>query len=786
MARWNRGARWRRSGCPISTARCCGPARRARRARRRISRSSRRGAPGGRRAIWRRWSRRRCVQQLSLDLAALQRRDVELSAQYGERHPERVKVKDAIKFTESRLDAEVDARDRRDGASGRRRARQDERERDRRALRADAPSRPLSAAARVSYDALKQDLANDRALLDKLQQRAREMTLSRDYNPTSVRVIDAAEVPRVAASRREMAQRDARRRRRVRAGAAARVRPALPRRARALARGHQGAPRPAMPRAWCRSSRARRPARVGTLHAAGLDRGWRCRAPSARRCGTCARRCSARRPARRRASCWWRAPAMQEGKTLVATNLAAGLAHVGHRVLLIDLDLRQPSVHRAFDAPVQPGLSELLSGVATASEAIRPTTVRDLWILTAGRPLSNPGDLLGSAAFSRMLKSLPSSFDRIVLDSPPVMAFTDASLIAHEQAGIVFVVSADRTGRRAAQAALERLEAVGARFVGAVLNRVAPERIDTGSYFDDDDDEDAYVEYATVPVPASRRPRHRRPRTGDAGHDAASRSSRRAAARAASRARTSVPVAGKPLLAYTIEHASATPSIDRVVVSTDDAEIGEVAARYGAEVIWRPAEISGDRASSEAALLHALDELDGARGLSARSRGDAAGDVAAAPSGRRAARDRDADRGGRGLAVLRVHGARIPVASRRTGPVVDRLRLSRSPHASGWTGGSARKRIHLRDAPRSAARDAQSPRRTHRRLSHGAARFLPGGRSVGPRADGASARDRRRRLSVDRGRAAKGTTAFSRAEAEPSRSRPRGSMSICWCWTSTG
>ena len=68
-------------------------------------------------------------------------------------------------------------------------------------------------------------------------------------------------------------------------------------------------------------------------------------------------------------------------------------------------------------------------------------------------------------------------------------------------------------------------------------------------------------------------------------------------------------IAGKPLLAYTIEHALATPSIDRVVVSTDDVEIGTVAARHGAEVIWRPAEISGDRASSEAALLHALDEL---------------------------------------------------------------------------------------------------------------------------------------------------------------------------------
>ena len=68
-------------------------------------------------------------------------------------------------------------------------------------------------------------------------------------------------------------------------------------------------------------------------------------------------------------------------------------------------------------------------------------------------------------------------------------------------------------------------------------------------------------------------------------------------------------IAGKPLLAYTLEQAQHTPAISRVVVSTDDPEITEVAQRYGAEVVWRPADISGDLASSESALLHALDYL---------------------------------------------------------------------------------------------------------------------------------------------------------------------------------
>jgi capsular exopolysaccharide synthesis family protein len=443
------------------------------------------------------------LQQLSMDLSGLQRQDVELSAQYGERHPERVKVQDAIKFTETRLDAEVtraiDVMARQVAA-----ARDDERAA-MGALAAQSAESSAVGRSSSSYDALKTDLANDRALLDKLQQREREMTLSRDYDPTSVRVIDAAEIPRAPLP-------DAKWRNVMIGGGGAFALALL------LAFGlhyldervrspediktHLGLPCLGMvPKLAPPSHGSTSRAHASGLARMVLPRSFREAMRNLRTQVLCT-------PAGQASRIVLVASAgMQEGKTLVATNLAAGLAQVGYRVLLIDLDLRQPSVHRAFDTPVQPGLSELLSGRATAAESIRPTTVRDLWVLTAGRPLSNPGDLLGSSAFSRMLKSLPSSFDRVVLDSPPVMAFTDASLIAHEQAGIVFVVSADRTGRRAAQAALERLEAVGARFVGAVLNRVAKERVQDGSYYhDDDDDEEAYVEYATVPSPAAGQP----------------------------------------------------------------------------------------------------------------------------------------------------------------------------------------------------------------------------------------------------------------------------------------
>jgi succinoglycan biosynthesis transport protein ExoP len=127
-------------------------------------------------------------------------------------------------------------------------------------------------------------------------------------------------------------------------------------------------------------------------------------------------------------------------------------------------------------------LSELLAGAGRGRDLIRPTEVRGLSVLPAGKPLTNPGDLIGSTAFKQLLQTLSKTFDRIVIDSPPVMAVTDASLIAHEEVGVVFVVSADRTGRRPAQAALDRLEAVGARFVGVVLNRVDLANADSPYY----------------------------------------------------------------------------------------------------------------------------------------------------------------------------------------------------------------------------------------------------------------------------------------------------------------
>jgi capsular exopolysaccharide synthesis family protein len=111
-------------------------------------------------------------------------------------------------------------------------------------------------------------------------------------------------------------------------------------------------------------------------------------------------------------------------------------------------------------------------GTSKASEAVRKCAVPGLWILTAGRIPPNPAELLGSRRFRDFHTSLKAHFDWIIVDTPPVMAVTEASLVAHHATGVIFVVGAEMTSRHAAKRALDQLEQADAKFIGAVLNRV--------------------------------------------------------------------------------------------------------------------------------------------------------------------------------------------------------------------------------------------------------------------------------------------------------------------------
>jgi capsular exopolysaccharide synthesis family protein len=165
-----------------------------------------------------------------------------------------------------------------------------------------------------------------------------------------------------------------------------------------------------------------------------------------------------------------------EGKTLVATNLAVGFALAGQRVLLVDADMRRPRVHEVFNQAQAPGLSELVGGHSKAVDTIQRSHVKGLWVLAAGAIPANPAELLSSRQFRTLLKTLNTHFDWVIVDSPPIMAVTDASVIAHCAGGVLFVVAADRTSRPAATKALEQLDVATPNFIGAVLNEVDVQR----------------------------------------------------------------------------------------------------------------------------------------------------------------------------------------------------------------------------------------------------------------------------------------------------------------------
>jgi capsular exopolysaccharide synthesis family protein len=161
-----------------------------------------------------------------------------------------------------------------------------------------------------------------------------------------------------------------------------------------------------------------------------------------------------------------------EGKTVIAANLALGLAQAGHRVVLVDADLRRPHVHQLLGLDLEPGLSNLLAQHVPAEQVFHATSVQNLAAVTAGTLPPNPAELIGSPRFTAVLRQLEANADIVVIDTPPVMVVADASILAHQTSGVLFVVDADTTSRHAAQAALDQLERARAHFLGAVLNRV--------------------------------------------------------------------------------------------------------------------------------------------------------------------------------------------------------------------------------------------------------------------------------------------------------------------------
>lgn len=160
-----------------------------------------------------------------------------------------------------------------------------------------------------------------------------------------------------------------------------------------------------------------------------------------------------------------------EGKSTVALYLAATLARAGARTLLIDGDLRRPSLRHYFGLASGPGLAELLNGEVTATEVTCSTALENLALLPAGNAKRNPGDLVVGPAWAQFLAWAKARFSYILIDSPPVAATEDAAALALRADGVLFVVRALSTSARVARGALGALQQRGAQVVGLVFNR---------------------------------------------------------------------------------------------------------------------------------------------------------------------------------------------------------------------------------------------------------------------------------------------------------------------------
>ena len=158
-----------------------------------------------------------------------------------------------------------------------------------------------------------------------------------------------------------------------------------------------------------------------------------------------------------------------EGKSTVTGNLALSFAQDEKSVILIDCDLRRPTVHKNFKLSNEAGLSEVIVGKAKLEDAIQPYN-ENLHVITSGKIPPNPAEMLSSNVMTNLIKALKEKYDMVILDSAPIQAVTDAQILSTKVDGTVFVVRAERTKTDSVKESKSLLDQVGANIVGTVLH----------------------------------------------------------------------------------------------------------------------------------------------------------------------------------------------------------------------------------------------------------------------------------------------------------------------------
>ena len=172
----------------------------------------------------------------------------------------------------------------------------------------------------------------------------------------------------------------------------------------------------------------------------------------------------------------------REGKTLNSSNLALAMAQLGRRTLLVDADLRRPSIHKIFEVEAEPGLSNLLAGEAEPDAVIRSGPVEGLSIVSCGARLPNPADMLASPRMENATAAFKERFDTVILDSPPVLGLADATILARLSDAVLLVALAGHTRQAGLRRAVAHLSGAKPPLIAGLLNEVTKR---TASYYYD-------------------------------------------------------------------------------------------------------------------------------------------------------------------------------------------------------------------------------------------------------------------------------------------------------------
>lgn len=164
-----------------------------------------------------------------------------------------------------------------------------------------------------------------------------------------------------------------------------------------------------------------------------------------------------------------------EGKSMTAANLAVVLTQAGKSVLLLDCDMRNPTVHKNFNLSNKVGLSSCISMGTALSDAVQKTSIEGLYALTGGVIPPNPSELLGSEQMKNVLQRAKEQYDYVLIDTPPVMPVTDALIVSRFVDGMILVIASAEVKVEMARDVKNQLVNAGANILGVVLNKVRSE-----------------------------------------------------------------------------------------------------------------------------------------------------------------------------------------------------------------------------------------------------------------------------------------------------------------------